>query len=111
MSTTTALSTDPEKSHLLDQAIALAERSSGTGGPPKKDVTALLRAGDNTIRVMVLNAPIDVSLGGSNAAGLIVRLTLKGAGGPRYRTRPPHRRRRPRRLDPATARERAVRRG
>jgi glutamate dehydrogenase len=44
VSTTTALSTDPEKSHLLDQAIALAERSSGTGGPPKKDVAALLHA-------------------------------------------------------------------
>jgi glutamate dehydrogenase len=40
---TTALPTDPEKSHLLDQAIALAERSSGSGGPPKDDVIALLR--------------------------------------------------------------------
>jgi glutamate dehydrogenase len=41
---TTDLSVDPEKSHLLNQAIALAERSHGTGGPPKDEVGALLRA-------------------------------------------------------------------
>ena len=34
----------PEKSHLLTQAIALAERSSGTGGPPKDEVGPLLHA-------------------------------------------------------------------
>jgi glutamate dehydrogenase len=38
------MTTDVEKSHLLTQAIALAERSSGTGGPPKDDVKALLSA-------------------------------------------------------------------
>jgi glutamate dehydrogenase len=37
---TTAL----EKSHLLTAAIALAERGSGTGGPPKDEVGALLHA-------------------------------------------------------------------
>ncbi|MFL6295108.1 MAG: NAD-glutamate dehydrogenase, partial [Actinomycetes bacterium] len=41
---TTDLSVDPEKTHLLNQAIALAERSSGTGGPPKDEVGPLLRA-------------------------------------------------------------------
>ena len=41
---TTGLSTDPEKSHLLTQAIALAERSSGTGGPPRGEVGPLLHA-------------------------------------------------------------------
>ena len=41
---TTDLSVDPEKTHLLNQAIALAERSSGTGGPPKDEVGSLLRA-------------------------------------------------------------------
>src|SRR3954449_13576116 len=41
---TTDLSVDPEKTHLLNQAIALAERSSGTGGPPKGEVGSLLRA-------------------------------------------------------------------
>ena len=41
---TTGLSTDPEKTHLLTQAIALAERSSGTGGPPHDEVGPLLRA-------------------------------------------------------------------
>ena len=44
MSKTTGLSTNPEKSHLLTQAIALAERSSGTGGPPRDEVAPLLRA-------------------------------------------------------------------
>src|SRR3954447_3866727 len=38
------MTTDVEKSHLLTQAIALAERSSGTGGPPRVDVGPLLRA-------------------------------------------------------------------
>jgi glutamate dehydrogenase len=38
------MTTDVEKSHLLTQAIALAERSSGTGGPPKDEVGRLLRA-------------------------------------------------------------------
>jgi glutamate dehydrogenase len=38
------MSTDLEKSHLLTQAIALAERSSGTGGPPKSEVGPLLMA-------------------------------------------------------------------
>ena len=33
-----------EKTHLLTQAINLAERSSGTGGPPKSEVGALLHA-------------------------------------------------------------------
>jgi glutamate dehydrogenase len=41
---TTDLSLDPQKSHLLAQAISLAERGSGTGGPPKGEVGALLRA-------------------------------------------------------------------
>jgi glutamate dehydrogenase len=41
---TTDLSVDPQKSHLLSQAIALAERSSGTGGPPKTTVGPLLHA-------------------------------------------------------------------
>src|SRR6478672_4065735 len=41
---TTGLSTNPEKTHLLTQAIALAERSSGTGGPPHDEVAPLLRA-------------------------------------------------------------------
>src|SRR4029079_17844137 len=42
---TTDLSLDPpEKTHLLNQAIALAERSSGTGRPPKDEVGSLLRA-------------------------------------------------------------------
>jgi glutamate dehydrogenase len=41
---TTGLSPHPEKSHLLTQAIALAERSSGTGGPPKSEVARLLQA-------------------------------------------------------------------
>jgi glutamate dehydrogenase len=41
---TTDLSLDPQKSHLLSQAISLAERGSGTGGPPKSEVGALLRA-------------------------------------------------------------------
>src|SRR3954471_1554847 len=41
---TTDLSVDPEKTHLLNQAIALAERSSGTGGPPKDEVASLVRA-------------------------------------------------------------------
>src|SRR5215213_10516175 len=41
---TTDLSTDPEKTHLLDAAIALAERSSGTGGPPRSEVGPLLHA-------------------------------------------------------------------
>jgi glutamate dehydrogenase len=41
---TTGLSTDPAKSHLLTQAIALAERSTGTGGPPKDEVGRLLKA-------------------------------------------------------------------
>src|SRR5215217_6555760 len=41
---TTDLSVDPEKNHLLNQAIVLAERSSGTGGPPKDEVGSLLRA-------------------------------------------------------------------
>src|SRR5262245_7123894 len=41
---TTDLSVDPEKTHVLNQAIALAERSSGTGGPPKDEVGSLLRA-------------------------------------------------------------------
>jgi glutamate dehydrogenase len=35
---------DAEKSHLLTQAIALAERGSGSGGPPKSEVGDLLRA-------------------------------------------------------------------
>src|SRR4051812_4883182 len=38
------MTTDVEKSHLLTQAIALAERTSGTGGPPRVDVGPLLRA-------------------------------------------------------------------
>src|SRR5262245_31661590 len=38
------MSTDLEKSHLLTAAIALAERGSGTGGPPKAEVAALLNA-------------------------------------------------------------------
>jgi glutamate dehydrogenase len=38
------MTTDVEKSHLLTQAIALAERSSGTGGPPRTDVGPLLQA-------------------------------------------------------------------
>src|SRR4051794_16169348 len=41
---TTDLSVDPEKTHLLNQAIALAERSTGTGGPPKDEVGPLLHA-------------------------------------------------------------------
>ena len=41
---TTGPSTSAEKTHLLTQAIALAERSSGTGGPPRDDVGPLLRA-------------------------------------------------------------------
>src|SRR4051812_15403820 len=41
---TTDLSVDPVKSRPLDQAIALAERSSGTGGPPKDEGGSLLRA-------------------------------------------------------------------
>src|SRR3954447_7539540 len=41
---TTELSVDREKNDLLKQAIALAERSSGTGGPPKGEVGSLLRA-------------------------------------------------------------------
>jgi glutamate dehydrogenase len=39
-----SLTTDLEKSHLLTQAITLAEHSSGTGGPPKDEVGALLRS-------------------------------------------------------------------
>ncbi|HEY3529603.1 MAG TPA: NAD-glutamate dehydrogenase [Nocardioides sp.] len=35
---------DSEKSHLLTQAIALAERSTGSGGPPKSEVGPLLEA-------------------------------------------------------------------
>src|ERR1700749_600343 len=35
---------DSEKNHLLTQAIALAERSTGTGGPPKSEVGPLLHA-------------------------------------------------------------------
>jgi glutamate dehydrogenase len=38
------MSTDLEKSHLLTGAIALAERGSGTGGPPKPEVGSLLQA-------------------------------------------------------------------
>ena len=38
------MTTDLEKSHLLTSAIALAERGSGTGGPPKAEVGALLLA-------------------------------------------------------------------
>jgi glutamate dehydrogenase len=38
------MTTDLEKTHLLNPAIALAERSSGTGGPPKNEVGALLKA-------------------------------------------------------------------
>ena len=38
------MTTDVEKSHLLTQAIALAERSSGSGGPPKDEVGPLLLA-------------------------------------------------------------------
>ena len=38
------MTTDLEKSHLLTQAITLAERSSGTGGPPKNEVGQLLPA-------------------------------------------------------------------
>jgi glutamate dehydrogenase len=38
------MTTDVEKSHLLTQAIALAERSTGTGGPPKDEVGKLLLA-------------------------------------------------------------------
>ncbi|HEX3930363.1 MAG TPA: NAD-glutamate dehydrogenase [Nocardioides sp.] len=38
------MTTDLEKSHLLTQAISLAERSSGTGGPPKTEVAELLNA-------------------------------------------------------------------
>src|SRR3954451_4814370 len=41
---TTGLSTNPEKTHLLTQAIALAERSSGTGGTPHDEVAPLLQA-------------------------------------------------------------------
>src|SRR3954464_10007076 len=40
----TGLSTNPEKSHLLSQAIALAERSSGAGGPPRNEVGELMNA-------------------------------------------------------------------
>ena len=38
------MTTDLEKSHLLTAAINLAERSSGTGGPPKSEVGELLHA-------------------------------------------------------------------
>jgi glutamate dehydrogenase len=38
------MTTDVEKSHLLTEAIALAEHSSGTGGPPKDEVGRLLKA-------------------------------------------------------------------
>src|ERR1700712_5295850 len=38
------MTTDVEKTHLLTQAIALAERSSGTGGPPRTDGGPLLKA-------------------------------------------------------------------
>ena len=38
------MTTDLEKSHQLTQAIALAERSSGSGGPPKNEVGPLLTA-------------------------------------------------------------------
>ncbi len=38
------MTTDLEKTHLLTQAIALAERGSGTGGPPKDEVGQLLQA-------------------------------------------------------------------
>jgi glutamate dehydrogenase len=38
------MTTDVEKSHLLVEAIALAERSSGSGGPPKGEVGQLLKA-------------------------------------------------------------------
>ncbi len=41
---TTGLSTNPEKTHLLTAAITLAERGSGTGGPPKHEIGALLHA-------------------------------------------------------------------
>jgi glutamate dehydrogenase len=41
---TTELSVDREKARLLSRAIALAERSSGKGGPPKEDVGPLLQA-------------------------------------------------------------------
>jgi glutamate dehydrogenase len=33
-----------EKTHLLSQAVTLAERGSGTGGPPKGEIAALLHA-------------------------------------------------------------------
>jgi glutamate dehydrogenase len=38
------MTTDLEKSHLLSQAISLAERSSGKGGPPRSEVGELLQA-------------------------------------------------------------------
>jgi glutamate dehydrogenase len=41
---TTDLSTNPEKTHLLTSAIELAERSTGTGGPPKSEVGPLMHA-------------------------------------------------------------------
>jgi glutamate dehydrogenase len=41
---TTTVRLDAEKSHLLAPAISLAERSTGTGGPPKAEVAELLRA-------------------------------------------------------------------
>ena len=38
------MTTDLEKTHLLTQAMALAERSTGTGGPPRGEVGPLLTA-------------------------------------------------------------------
>jgi hypothetical protein len=42
------------------------------------DVVSLLGAGDNTIRVILHNAPNDTSGDWTNPAGLTVRLTVKG---------------------------------
>jgi hypothetical protein len=46
--------------------------------PYVREVGELLQAGDNTIRVMVHNIPFDTPTGGTDPAGLLVRLTLQG---------------------------------
>jgi hypothetical protein len=50
----------------------------GFNDPYVRNVTTLLRAGENTIRVMVHNAPIDLPNGATNPAGLVLRLTVRG---------------------------------
>jgi hypothetical protein len=43
-----------------------------------REVSGLLKSGENTLRVLIHNVPIETLPGGINPAGMTARLTMKG---------------------------------